>query len=127
MLYVGTETMKTPAILLLLGVVLVGCKRENQTPVTVNEQEVVAKAQEHIEQLAIGFKEQWLKGNPREAELMILAVILETKETRGGWHVVFERITNVGEPEGESHHFLHVYIDSNGDLERVVRGPDDIT
>ena len=55
------------------------------------------------------------------------STVLEAKPTGTGWHVIFERITMPGQPEGESHHFLHVYVDAEGKLEKIVRGPDEIT
>ena len=55
------------------------------------------------------------------------STIREVKSTSTGWHVIFEQVTLPGEPEGESHHFLNIYIDSKGKLEKIVRGPDEIT
>ncbi len=53
---------------------------------------------------------------------------MEILETAAGDVTVIEISGRLwGEPEGESHHFLHVYIDSRGNQERIVRGPDEIT
>ncbi len=83
--------------------------------------------QSQVRELATDFKAVWLKQNPDETELMGPSTVLEVKATSTGWHVTFERVTLLGQPEGESHHFLHVYIDLLGQLEKIVRGPDEIT
>ncbi|MBA4386807.1 MAG: hypothetical protein C0404_02430 [Verrucomicrobia bacterium] len=81
---------------------------------------------EEVRMLATNFKTEWIKQNPDEADVIAPSTIREVKATDTGWHVIFERVTYPGQPEGESHHFLHVYMDSKGKLEKVVRGPDKI-
>jgi hypothetical protein len=86
-----------------------------------------ALTEREVRRLAADFKQKWMAEHPAEIEQIGQATIREVKKTATGWHVVFEQIRFPGEPEGESHHFLHIYLDSNGTLEKIVRGPDVIT
>lgn len=113
---------------IILTVLVVGCSPQPEAP---KQTQVKAQSTDltevQVKKLATDFKAEWLKQNPTEVELMDPSTVLEVRAISIGWHVIFERITLPGEPEGESHHFLHVYMDSEGNLEQVVRGPDEIT
>ena len=113
---------------ILFAALLVGC---SQQPTSENssaaEPQPEALTQDQVTKLATEFKTEWLKQHPDEAQLTGKSTVRDIKSTSTGWHVIFEWVTLPGEPEGESHHFLHVYIDSKGKLEEIVRGPDEIT
>ena len=83
-------------------------------------------SESQVRELAQTYKAKWVKDNPSESEVIGPAIIQSVERTPSGWHVVFEHVTDRGQPEGEAHRYLHIYINSSGKLERVVRGPDAI-
>jgi PBP1b-binding outer membrane lipoprotein LpoB len=111
---------------IILAMLVVGCSHD-QKPEQATPAQPAALTQGQVTKLATDFKIEWLKHNPNESHLTGDSTIRSIKPTTTGWHVIFEWVTLPGEPEGESHHFLHVYIDSKGKLEKIVRGPDEIT
>ena len=108
---------------LVLAALLAGCTREDQT---ANAQRSNLSETE-VRRLATEFMRTWVAEHPSEAEKVGRATIRSLQRTDKGWHVVCEQIRLPGEPEGESHHFLHIYLDSKGTLEKIERGPDVIT
>ena len=82
---------------------------------------------DEVKRLATDFKRVWLAQNPGEAEQVGEATIREGKKTSTGWHVLLEQVRFPGQPEGESNHFLHIYVGSHGNPEKIVREPDVIT
>lgn len=124
---IGTKNMKI-FIALFLAVTVIGCSQQPLAPTqSHSERKPSGMTEDQVKKIAADFKAEWLKENPSETELMGPATVSEVKPTATGWHVIFERVTLPGKPEGESHHFLHVYINSKGRLEKIVRGPDEIT
>jgi hypothetical protein len=71
-------------------------------------------------------RDAWVADHPEDAAFKDAAVS-EIERTEAGWHVVFEVVTLPSEPEGESHLYLHVYLDTDGEVTKVVRGPDEVT
>lgn len=107
---------------------LVGCSQQPTSQSELgHESKAAGLTQDQVTKLATDFKTEWLKQNPSETQLVGESTVCEIKATTTGWHVIFEWVTHPGQPEGESHHFLHVYIDSKGTLEKIIRGPDEIT
>ena len=86
----------------------------------------VPLSKDRISEIAIEHRDKWVKENPVDAEQIDQARVKEIKKTSTGWHVILEEIRYPGQPEGESHHFLHIYLDKQGSLEKIVRGPDEI-
>jgi hypothetical protein len=93
----------------------------------VPEQLSSALTQDQVTKLATDFKTEWLKQNPSETKLTGAPTVREVKATSTGWHIMFGWVTLPGEPEGESKHTLHIYLDSKGKLQKIVRGPDEIS
>ena len=112
----------------VLAALLGGCSQKAEPPWAGPQSgsNLSALTQADVEKPATDLKQKWLNENPNEKEQVGQATIREVKKTATGWHMLFEQVRFPGEPEGESHHFLHIYIDTNGNLERVVRGPDEI-
>jgi hypothetical protein len=71
-------------------------------------------------------RDAWVADHPEDAAFQDAAVS-EIEKTETGWHVVFEVVTLPGEPEGESHLYLHVHLDRDGEVTKVVRGPDEVS
>lgn len=80
-----------------------------------------------IRRLATGYRDEWLsKTRPEDGRWLAESVIVSLERLQTGWHVVFETKTGNSPttPEGLHIYYLHVYLDTSGKLERVVRGPD---
>lgn len=76
---------------------------------------------------ATRYRNEWLsKTSPEDEHWLSEGIIVSVERLSPGWHVVFE--TKTGDfpatPEGLHIYYLHVYLDSSGKLERIVRGPD---
>ena len=77
--------------------------------------------------LAISLRDQWLAANPSaESAILVRGEIASVADEGRGWHVAFVTRTGHGvdTPEGMHDYFLHVYLDAEGRLLRVERGPD---
>jgi len=106
-------------------VLLTGCSRQAPTASSTSGPPAFSGlTQDQVRRLAMDVKDAWLKQNPDETEQIGQATIKQIERTDTGWHVLFEQVRFPGQPEGESHHFLHMYLDSSGRVEKVVRGPD---
>ena len=107
---------------------LAGCSRQ-VPPVSSTSRPAALPGltEEQVRKLAMDRRDAWLKENPGEVEQIGHAIIKQVERTDTGWYILFERVRFPGQPEGESHHFLHIYLDSKGRMEKVVRGPDVIT
>jgi hypothetical protein len=80
-----------------------------------------------VRQLALKYRQQWLEKNqPEEAALLVQGRIVSAEPSHNGWHVVFETRTgdHPSTPEGLHIYYLHIYLKTSGELDRVVRGPD---
>ena len=84
-------------------------------------------SESEIYTLALSEFSIWVQNNPNENEQVEGSEIIKIERTDNGWHVIFEKVRFKGMPEGESHHFLHMYFEENGDLMRIVRGPDEVS
>ena len=104
---------------------LAGCSR--QVPPASSTSRPAALpglTEEQVRKFAMDLRDAWLKENTGEVEQIGQAVIKRVEKTDTGWYILFEQVRFPGQPEGESHHFLHIYLDSRGRMEKVVRGPD---
>jgi hypothetical protein len=84
-------------------------------------------SEERIRQLAIQHRDQWLAKHATEDSTQLAhGVIQSVEKVESGWHVVFATRTGggPGAEEGLHVYFLHLYLTSSGELDRVVRGPD---
>jgi len=120
---------KVTSIVLYIVFFILGCSQENQRigDSVCQQTEPAGLEQDKVSDIANKFKQKWIVEHPADVEQIGNAAIREITRTETGWHIVFEQVTFPGQPEGESHHFLHVYIDSTGHLEKIVRGPDVIS
>lgn len=82
-----------------------------------------ALSEKQVRNRAIQYKDEWQKTNPEKA--LDGASISEIEKTEDGWHVTFEGGVLPGEAEGESRHFLHVYITGAGKIIKVAREPNE--
>lgn len=114
--------------ILVLAALLTGCTWQDGPAATQPaDAQPASLTESEVRRLATEFKQKWMAEHPGEIEQIGQATIRAVERTPTGWHVVFEQIRFAGEPEGESHHFLHIYLDSRGTLEKIERGPDVIT
>lgn len=75
--------------------------------------------------LATQYRDAWIQQEkPEASEWLRLGVIQSVEAAPDGWHVTFITTTGHDQPEGIHDYFLHVYIDRDGKLEKIVRGPD---
>ena len=79
-----------------------------------------------VREAAAQARDAWVADHPEDAAFKDAAVS-EIEKTEAGWHVVFEVVTLPGEPEGESRLYLHVHLDTDGEVTKVVRGPDEVS
>jgi hypothetical protein len=76
-----------------------------------------------VQEAAFLARDAWVADHPEDAAFKD-APVFEIEKTDAGWHVVFEVVALPGESEGESHLYLHVRLNSDGEVIEVVRGPD---
>jgi hypothetical protein len=79
-----------------------------------------------VAKAAVKARDNWVADHPEDVAFKDMPVS-EIEKTDEGWHVVFEAVTLPGEPEGESHLYLHVHLDTDGKVIKVVRGPDEVS
>jgi hypothetical protein len=80
-----------------------------------------AKVRRH----ATAHRDEWIaREKPEEAKLLQRGVVDSIERTKDGWHVTFVTRTGQDQPEGQHDYFLHVDLDEDGNLIKVVRGPD---
>lgn len=113
-------------VLLTLSIVLISfsCERAQRQPSLVSEQAI---SEVRVRQLATQYRDQWLAERTAEdtAQLARGAIKLVEK-IESGWHVVYATPTGGGPgmEEGLHIYYLHVYLNSSGELDKVVLGPD---
>jgi hypothetical protein len=111
---------------IMLVAVAVGCSQQSgtQTPDKAKPSEL---SQVEVQNLAAAFRDQWLKENQRDTTEAseTFENFVSARQTSSGWHVVFGS-SRVSQPEGIQYGQLHIYMDSKGKLEKVVRGPDEV-
>ncbi len=75
--------------------------------------------------LATQYRDAWIQQEkPEDSEWLRLGVIQSVQATQDGWHVTFVTATGHDQPEGVHDYYLHVYLDRDGKLDKIVRGPD---
>ena len=84
-------------------------------------------SQVQAKKLASVFRDRWLKENQRctTETSDTFENFVSARQTSSGWHVVFGS-SRVSQPEGIQYGQLHIYMDSKGKLEKVVREPDEV-
>lgn len=81
---------------------------------------------ETLFELAHQYKNQWIIENEPESPLKT-GEIKSVEDTNDGWHFIFIKETGHDQPEGRHDYYLHIYMDKDGKLLKVVRGPDEIS
>jgi hypothetical protein len=115
-------------IVIMIVSVAVGCSQQSgtrtQPPGKAEQSEL---SQVEVKKLAAAFRDQWLKENQRDTTLTseTFEAFVSARQTSSGWHVVFGS-SRVSQPEGIQYGQLHIYMDSKGKLEKVVREPDEV-
>lgn len=114
------------SLAMLCTVSLCSCSEKSENPAP-NEQLVDSdEAPElDIRELATGYRDEWVATHAREDDRPYLeqGEIEFVEPTEEGWHVQFKTYT-YGGPEGKHIYYLHVYLNEDGSLDRVQRGPD---
>jgi hypothetical protein len=98
---------------------------EKKTPTPLVGQRGWSDAQ--LRQLATKYRDEWLAENkPEDATALAAGVIQTVEKTPQGWHITFVTLSErkPGIAAGFHDRFLHIYINSSGKLDRVVREPD---
>jgi len=80
-------------------------------------------SQDELRELAQQYRNEWLSENERDSPL-VESEIKSIEETENGWHFIYLKETGHDQPEGRHDYYLHIYIDKNGKLLKVIRGPD---
>jgi hypothetical protein len=80
-----------------------------------------------LQELATKHRDVWLMTiHSQDHEPLSQSSIKSIKKGADGWHVTF--LTETGGGPGEEHglhvYYLHVYLNEDGTLQKVVRGPD---
>ena len=115
------------SLTLLFTLTFSSCKSSQQQISTIPEQPI---SEIRIRQIALQYRDQWLaKNNVEQTMQLEKSAIKSVKETKSGWHVIYSTVTGdeIGMEEGLHIYYLHVYLTSSGDLDKVVRGPDEIS
>ncbi len=100
------------------------CERVQREPVVISGHGI---SEERVRELAAQYRDQWLAKNASsDSAQLARGVIQSVEKVESGWHVVFATRTGggPGAEEGLHVYFLHLYLTSSGELDRVVRGPD---
>lgn len=100
------------------------CERVKPEPAVISEHRI---SEERVRELATQYRDQWLPRNASEDSAHLArGVIQSVEKVETGWHVVFTTRTGggPGAEEGLHVYFLHLYLTSSGELDKVVRGPD---
>lgn len=117
------------SLALLLCVSLCSCseKPENQVPARqITNPEVAPELD--IRELATEYRDEWVATHAQEDDRPHLeqGQIDHVEPIEDGWHIQFKTSTGTG-PEGRHDYYLHIYMNKDGSLERVKRGPDGLT
>jgi hypothetical protein len=81
-----------------------------------------------VRALATRHRDAWMASHPDEGGALAESVVTSVERAAEGWHVTFEARTGESPdtPEGLHVYYLHVYLDAEGALLRIERGPDAI-